>query len=73
MAKSNKFHNKLIKEIFRYIKNSLSRNIIYRKRYQNENLILIASINSDWAGSLILENKKSISKYIFFLFKNSIS
>jgi hypothetical protein len=33
MAKSNEYYNKLIKEIFRYIKNSLSRGIIYRKRY----------------------------------------
>jgi hypothetical protein len=73
MAKSNKFHDKLVKEIFRYIKDSLLRDTIYRKRYQNENLILTALIDSDWAGSSILGNRRSILEYIFFLSKRFIS
>jgi hemerythrin superfamily protein len=73
IAKSNEFYDKLIKEIFRYIKGLLSKNIIYRKRYQNKNLIFITSTDSDWTGSSILENGKSTSEYIFFLSRNSIS
>jgi hypothetical protein len=36
MANPNEFYIKLVKEIFRYIKSSLSKNLFYRKRQQNE-------------------------------------
>jgi hypothetical protein len=72
MVKSNEFYDKFVKEIFRYIKGSLLRGIIYRKRYQHENLIFIVSIDSDWAGFSILGDGKSISGYIFFLFRDFI-
>jgi hypothetical protein len=72
MAKSNEFYDKLIKEIFRYIKNSLLRDIIYRKRHQNKNLTFTASIDSDWAGSSILGDGRSILRYSFFLFRGFI-
>jgi len=69
-SKPNKQHFVAVKRIFRYLKGTINLGLAYNKS-ANKNYCLIGYSDADWASNI--DDRKSISGYVFMLGNTAIS
>jgi len=72
MSKAGKEHQKIVKRIFRYLRESIDYAIYYQGRPKQDRVLYVHGfVDANWDGDL--DHRISTSGYVFTLFGGAIS